>query len=346
MLFCAYCWVVNVEANYWMGGAVNFAGSPRNYLYHSYLHDCIDCQNNGNEYPIGVSSASTEVLIEDNIVTFGGKGMVGRAAAGNVVAFTYFDKTFYEQNGGIGDYWNDMSANASHYAGTNHFLFEQNSANNCDGDETHGNATYHTFLANWCFAYRSTFVDPSNSLTVNDCAGIGYGTGGSATPATPGPLRAAGPMAFNYWYAYLFNVLGQNGMQGCATGSFTYGAGTTFTNRVMWRTGWTGSEWSNGTDSYLDGVNGTYIFKNCNYDYVNTSQVDCASGYSHSQPNSLYLPGGASASAPSWWPNGSTTYPYPWIVSNSGTPVKTNSLSGAGLPAQARFNAGTPFNQP
>lgn len=341
--FCALCWVSNVEAAYWINGAVNLIGTARSYLFHSWFHDCIDCQNNGVEYPIGVSSASTENLIEDVIVTKGGKGMVGRAAVGNVVAYSYFDQSFYDQASLIGDYWNDMAANASHYAGTHHFLFEGNRSNNCDGDETHGNATYHTFFSNHCFAYRTPFTDPSNSLAVNDCGGIGYAA--SNAPQAPGPLRAAGPMAFNYWYAYVANVLGNSAMQSCATGTFVYGAGSTFGNRVMWRSGWTGSEWGTITDSNLDNVSGLYIFKNCNYDYVNTSAIDCATGYAHTFPNSLYLPS-SGASPPSWWPSGSTTYAYPPFVATSGSPIKTNSLGGSALPALARFNAGTPFTNP
>ncbi len=340
--FAAYGWVKNVEVNYWIGGAVNTWLSARIEITGSYMHNCIDCQNNGNEYPVGVSAASTEVLVDNNIITFGGKGMVGRAANSTVVAHNYVDKTFYETGAGIGDYWNDMSLNGSHYAGTHHFLFEGNWANNCDGDETHGNAIYHTFFRNNCTGARSAFVDPSNSLTVNDCAGIGYADPGN-TPNSPYPLRAAGPMAFNYWYAFAGNVLGFSGMQSCAGGSFIYNgiSGSTLTNRAMWISGWTGSEWP-GFDANLTGVSHTFIFRNGNYDYVNTGIVDFASGFSHAFPNSLYR-----STTPAYFGPGTTcTYPYPWIDSASGTPVKTSSCGGSGLPAKARYDAGTPFVQP
>ncbi len=344
--FCAYCWVRNVEVNYWIAGAVNFTYAVRSTVTGSYLHNCIDCQNNGAEYPIGISNASSEILLDNNIVTFGGKGMVGRAAGpGSVIAYNYVDKTFYMTGIGIGDYWNDMSLNCSHYGGAHHCLFEGNWANNCDGDETHGNAVYMTFFRNQCTGMRTTFVDPSSSQTVNDCGGIGFADPGN-TPQSPGPLRAAGPMAFNYWYAYAGNVLGQAGIQSCGGGAFTYGAnaaGAT-ANRIMWRSGWTGGEWGTVPDANL--VSGTpFIFRNGNYDYVNAAIVDFAVGFVHTFPNSLYLPS-AGASPPSWWPSGSTTYPFPWIDSISGTPVKSNSLSGSGLPAKARYDAGTPFVQP
>lgn len=341
--FCAYCWASNLETAYWIGGGVNFIASPRGYIYGSYIHDCIDCQNNGEEYPVGMSTASTECLLENNIITFGGKGMVGRAAAGCVVAYNYQDITFYEQAGGIGDYWNDMGLNCSHYAGTHGCLFEGNRGTNCDNDETHGSSSFHVYAFNQCVGMRTTFVDPSNSKTVNDCAGIGYNQSGAAN--APSPLRAAGPMALNYWNAFIGNVLGFSGIQSCSGGAFTYGGSTSLTNRMIWFSGWTGSEWSNVPDSNLDGSVARYLFKNCNYDYVTTSQTDCAVGYAHTFPNSLYLPS-SGASPPSWWPSGSTTYPFPWVVASGSPPIKTNSIGGPGLPAYARYLAGTPFNDP
>ncbi len=337
--FCAYCWVKNVEVNYWIGGAVNFSWSVRGQVTGSYLHDCIDCQNNGQEYPLGISVASTEILADNNIITFGGKGMVGRAANSAVIAYNYCDKTFYEQNGGIGDYWSDLCLNGSHYAGTHHFLFEGNWTTNMDGDETHGSSVYMTFFRNQSTAGRTTFVDPSNGKTVNDCAGIGFDQFGN--PASNSPLRAVGPQAFGYWYALAANVLGYSGMQSCASGPYIYGAGTSLGAPMMWKTGWVGFEWP-GNDTNLDGAVARFIFKNGNYDYVNNAIVDNAAGYDHTFPNSLYL-----SSTPSYFgPGASCTYTYPWIDSTSGTPVKTNSCAGSGLPAKARYDAGTPFVQP
>lgn len=175
-IFTSYGWVKSSEFNYWINGAVNVAWSARTLITGNYIHDCIDCQNNGVEYPIALDSASLEVLQEDNIIVQGGKGMVGRAATGAVIAYNYFDMSFYAASSAVGNYWNDMAANGSHYAGTHHFLFEGNYANNCDGDETHGNATYHTFFRNQCTGYRSAFTDKSNGLASDDCAGTGFAT--------------------------------------------------------------------------------------------------------------------------------------------------------------------------
>lgn len=332
-IFASYGWVKNVEANYWINGAVNVAWSARVWVTGNYLHDCIDCQNNGVEYPAALDSASLEVLLDDNIIIRGGKGMVGRAATGAVVAYNYFDMSFYMASSLIGDYWNDMAANGSHYAGTHHFLFEGNWANNCDGDETHGNAVYHTFFRNQCRGYRSAFTDPSNSKGVDDCAGTGWAGAGS-TAQSPGPLRAAGPMAFNYWYAFAFNVLGQSGMQSCAGGAFTYSAGTSGfnVNRVMWMSGWSAGEWGGNVDPNLVTASPIFLFRNGNFNYVN-STVDSTSGYASSGPNSLFL-----SSAPAYFSTGSGNT-WPWVTPGGATKVFT-------LPSKARYDAGTPFVQP
>ncbi len=339
--FCAYCWVKNVEVGGWIAGAVNLDYAVRAQVEFNYFHDADDPENNGAEYPIGISSASTESLVENNIVVRGGKGMVGRAANTAVVAYNYVDDTFY-MSSSIGDYWLDMDINGSHYAGTHHFLFEGNLGDNCDGDETHGNAIYHTFFRNQCTGIRATFTDPSNGKVVNDSINQAWGSGGVA--ATPGPQRAAGPMGWNYWYGYVGNVLGLSGVTtttrgwvySCAFvgGGPSVGQG----NACIWMSGWVGGE---GTQADPHLQNGAYIFRHGNYDYVNASIVDWAAGYSQALPSSFYL-----TAKPAFFSAGVCTYPWPWVTPNGSSPIQQNSCGGSGLPAKARFEAGTPFAQP
>src|SRR6185437_13491075 len=255
--------------------------------------------------------------------------------------YNYVDDTFYMASV-IGDYWQDMDLNGSHYAGTHSFLFEGNLGDNCDGDETHGNAIYHVFFRNHCTGNRATFVDPSNGLTVNDSTGTAHANPGNR-PTSSAPRRAAGPMAFNYWYGYVGNVLGLSGVTTAGNGwAYQCAFGATFrqTNKCIWMSGWVGAEWP-GPDRNLT-AGGTYIFRHGNYDYVNASINDWASGYSHTLPNSFYL-----SSEPAFFAAGaSCTYTWPWIDSTASPPVKANSCSGSGLPAKARWDAGTPFVQP
>ena len=343
--FCAGCYVYNVEVSTWIAGAVNCTYAARCDIESNYFHNGADLENNGNEYPIGISSATTECYVADNIILIGGKGMVGRAANSCVVAYNYMDDTMY-MGASIGDYWNDMDVNGSHYAGTHHFLFEGNWGDNCDSDETHGNAIYHTFFRNQCTGVRTTFTDPSISKTVNDTTGSCWGNAGVS--ATCAPQRAAGPMAFDYWFAFAGNVLGLSGVTTTANGWVYKGAfcggGTCsggFTqNKAIWMSGWVGGE-EPSTDPNLTTNTNPWVFRNGNYDYVNGSVVDNAGGYSQAFPNSLYT-----ASAPSFFSKGSCTYPWPWVTPSGSSKIQTNSCSGSGLPAQARWNNGTPFTQP
>jgi hypothetical protein len=104
--------------------------------------------------------------------------------------------------------------------------------------------------------------------------------------------------------------------------------------------GWNGGP--GGQDPYLGGAKGSYIFRHGDYDYVNASIADWTSGYSHTLPNSFYL-----SAAPAFFSAGaSCTYPWPWVTPTGSTPVQTNSCGGSGLPAKARYAAGTPFKQP
>ena len=104
-----------------------------------------------------------------------------------------------------------MGVNASHYSGPHHVLFEGNWGDNLDNDDTHGNSMYITFFRNQGTGLRTPFTDPSLNKAVNDYEGIGYACGDGAagcSPNPPGPLRAAGPMAYNYWFGFVGNVLG------------------------------------------------------------------------------------------------------------------------------------------
>ena len=279
--------------------------------------------------------------------------MVARAGgAGSVVSYSYVDDTMYDAESGIGDYWLDMGLNASHYSGPHHVLFEGNWGDNLDSDDTHGNAMYITFFRNQGSGLRTAFTDPSIGKAVNDYAGIGYACG--TTGATgcsqnaPGPLRATGPMAYNYWFGFVGNVLG-TAKETTAANGWTY-QGDWSTSRIWmlgWNAGLPGATGAGGQDPHLTGAAGSYIFRHGDYDYVNGSIADWTSGYSQTLPNSFYA-----SSQPSFFGASGThcTYPWPWVTPTASTPIQSPSGSGCaatdGLPAKARYAAGTPFVQP
>ena len=346
MEFCAYCWVKNVEVGDWYGGGINIERSVRSEFNSVYVHHCWNSVNNGGEYPIALDSASTEILVTNSITNFAGKGMVARAGgAGSVVSYNYQDDTMYDAESGIGDYWVDMGVNASHYSGPHHVLFEGNWGDNLDNDHTHGNSTYITFFRNQGTGLRSPFTDPSINKAVNDYAGVGYACGNGASTCSsnrPGPLRAAGPSAYNYWFGFVGNVLGTAKETTSANG-WTY-QGDWSVSR-MWMLGW--NDGPGGQDPHLTGAAGSYIFRHGDYDYVNGSIADWTSGYSHTLPNSFY-----SSAQPSFFGASGTkcTYPWPWVTPTGSIPIQAPSGSGCaatdGLPAKARWVAGTPFAQP
>ena len=339
MHFCAYCWVKNVEVGDWYGGGIDLRYSARSELNTVYVHHCWNSVNNGGEYPIAIDGASTEILITNSITNFAGKGMVARAGgAGSVVSYNYQDDTMYDSYSGIGDYWVDMGLNASHFSGPHHVLFEGNWGDNLDNDHTHGNSTYITFFRNQGTGLRTRFTDPSNSKSVDDSAGIGWACGGgNCRPNGPGPLRAAGPSAYNYWFAFVGNVLGLAGKTTAANGWSYQG---NWGGKRMWMLGW--NDGAGGEDPYLDGATASYIFRHGNYDYVHGAIADWAPGYSKTLPDSFYL-----SSKPSFFGAGaSCTYPWPWVTPTGTNPIQANGCGGSGLPAKARYDAGTPFAQP
>ncbi len=324
---------------------MNFDYSVRSQMDTTFVNNCGNSVNNGGEYPIGISYASTEIYVVNSITRECGKGMVGRTGAGSVVAYNYVDDTMYDSNSGIGDYWVDMGVNGSHYAGTHHMLFEGNWGDNLDNDDTHGNAVYHTYFRNWGTALRTPFTDPSINKMVDDATGTAYACGTSGPSGCslngPGPLRAVGPMMHDYWFAYVGNVLGTAGTTTTANG-WIY-SGTFNNNHTIWLPGWN-SDANNPTksDPNLTASSGAFIFKHGNYDYVNGKVADWTSGYSQTLPNSFYLSG-----EPAFFGAGaSCAYAWPWVTPTGSSQIQTNSCGGSGLPAKARFVAGTPFTQP
>ncbi len=278
---CAYCWIKNTEVGYWYGGGIEIAYSARSELNNVYVHHAAYSVNNGGEYPIALDSTSTEILITNSITNFGGKGNVSPEPEAQVRLFTiysYVDDTMYDAQSGIGDYWVDMGLNASHYSGPHHVLFEGNSADNMDNDHTHGNSMYMTFFRNQEHRIEDALHRPSNGDAVNDATGLGFGVG-QPYPTAPGPLRVAGPSAYNYWFAFVGNVLGVSGVTTTANGWSYQGD---WTGKRIFMLGW--NDGPGGQDPHLDGVSGSYVFRHGNYDYVTSSaQWDASTWVAGSQ---------------------------------------------------------------
>jgi len=337
--YCAYCWLKNVESYGWTAGAVEMVSDARVEINNVYGYDCYSSVNSGAEYVFDFMGGSTEIGIFNSISRTGGKNMTSRGAGGgSVVAYNYMDDLWYDAESGIGNTWIDESLNSTHFPGTHHTLFEGNQGVNLDGDDTHGSgANYMTFFRNWSTGYRTPFTDPEGNA-VNDFVGD-----------VTAPLRTTGPQPYNYWYAFVGNVLGGtlNNVIG-GTPESTTANGWTY---CMIYNGATkgiimpGSDGSN-VDANLACTNPSpYKLLDGNFDYVNNAVV--WKNGSHALPNSLYL-----KYAPPYFSAGAAcTYPWPWVTPTGGSQLLTASGSGpctsySGLPAKARWDAGTLLSQP
>ena len=119
----AYSWMRNVENTVWLGEGVAINNSFRVEVRDSYIHDAAWPNPGGGGYALSFADASSEVLIENNIVMKANKMMVARSSgAGSVVGYNYTDDGYigYDHN------WVEVGINGSHMVGPHHMLFEGN----------------------------------------------------------------------------------------------------------------------------------------------------------------------------------------------------------------------------
>jgi len=318
----AYCWVKNVESTLWLGDGFDLNYAFRVQLEGVYVHNAVWPVNGGGGYAISMAWGSSENLIENSISVLANKVMVARSSgAGSVVAYNYIDDGYI--NGS--DDWVEIGLNGSHMVGSHHMLFEGNYSFNTDSDQTHGNAIYHTYFRNNFSGFRRPF-------TALDGTAIDDATN---TPAGVGPLRAAGAHAYAYWMSYIGNVLGTPGlMSGWVYNAI--GSLNNIPNQGIWMLGYMDIT-PQGYDPHVAAT----AFQDGNYDYVTNSVVWAATDNAHTLPNSLYL-----TQTPAFF-NAGSGYAWPWVVP-TGSPQILTGCGGkcSGLPAKARYDAGTPFAQP
>ena len=314
----AYCWARNVEDTLWLNEGIAVDFSFRVQLEEFYVHNAAWPVNGGGGYAISLSQGSSEALIENGISLLANKVMVARSSgAGSVVAYNYMDDGYINGQ----DRWIEVGVNGSHMVGSHHILFEGNYSFNTDSDQTHGNSIYHTYFRNYFSGYRKPFTALDGRF-VDDAAGC------------CGPLRAASAHAYAYWFSFLGNVLGTPGQTGWVYDAI--GGHNRMLGRGIWMLGWMDIS----PQGYDPNVAATAI-RDGNYDYVTNKVAWAASDAAHTLPNSLYL-----TRKPDFF-NAGSGYAWPW-VSPTGSPPVLAGCGGkcSGLPAKARYDAGTPFREP
>ena len=301
-----YSWAKNIEVTEWYGEGVNMDNSFRNELRDSYIHDAAWAEPGGSGYAISISNASSEVLVENNIVLKANKVMVVRSSgAGSVIGYNYMDDGYISTD----ESWIEVGLNASHMVGSHMVLFEGNQSFNIDSDETHGNSTYLLFFRNLTTSVRSSFKSDYTGNTIDDLNDV---------PGNNTPKRAIGALRYSYWMTYVGNVLGEQGVTTAANGYVDDNSTTNWTPSI-WLLGW--NDLANNT---VDPNVAATAVRDGNWDWVLGKQT-WLTGAQAALPDSLYL-----KSKPAFFGANS----WPWVDPTTGTTYT--------LPAKARYDAGTP----
>jgi hypothetical protein len=309
-------WLKHVEGDDMYGSCVFMTYAYRSEVRDSYFHDAHVFQNGGFAYGIDVTQSSSDNLIENNIAVRFNKVMNMRSAGGgNVVAYNYTD------DGGIYNYpqWVETGLQASHYPCTQHVLFEGNYSFNADGDSTEGNAIYLVFFRNHLSCARRLSYDASDLATMQSLHPASGGSYGDADN-----VRCAGAMRSHWWYSFIGNVLGRQGVSYAGWLTDDRAAGKHL-ETAIWHLG----TWDQDYVLLDTKVPGTMI-RDGNFDYKSGTQTWYGLGDAGSTaatlPSSLYL-----GAKPAFF--GSN--PWPWVTPEGTTKTFT-------LPAKARYDAGTP----
>ncbi len=339
----ANSWGYRVECTVWLGhGCVQINGSFRVQLEQFYVHDGAWPEPGGGGYAIALCCSSSEILIENGIALRANKVIVSfQSGAGSVTAYNYMDQAFICCNSHHpatgSDGWIENGLNNSHYAGSHHMLFEGNSTHQMGEDQTHGNSIYNTYFRNHSTGYRlPSWINAFDGATINDPTNSPRGR--------PGPLSPAETQLYTYWESFIGNVLGYSGYSTGAKG-WVYenatGGPAIFVLGVGYASGNNGPDPKAGFDT--NGQGGTTIAHG-NYDYLGNAARWDPNFSDHNLPSSLFLP-----SKPAFFKAGSG-YPWPWVTPTGSSPIQSgpSGCGGrcSGLPAKARYDAGTPFTQP
>jgi hypothetical protein len=263
----AYCWARNIEsdgrhvdANHGMTGIhIQLLHAFRCEIRDSYFHHANSINAGGGAYGIGVSTSSSNNLVENNIAVHLNKPLVMiNSGGGNVIAYNYVDNAYSVGAPG----WQENAIDGNHECFSHSDLFEGNWTTNIGSDTTHGNAGWHVFYRN-------------------------YATGRNSAPPAPdsGNIRAAGVDAWSREHTYVGNVYagwvanGQQPVYQCTAN------GSCMLAEAIYRVG------ANAA-SYNDFDNGTalaHLFVNGNFDPVNNAVVWDPTLTRRDLPPSLYL---------------------------------------------------------
>ena len=338
-------WAYRVECTIWQGqGCLQVNGSLRVQLEQFYVHDAAWPEPGGGGYAIALCCGSSEILTENGISLRANKIFVSfQSGAGSVTAYNYMDQAFIccnssnPANGSDG--WIENGLNDSHYPGSHHMLFEGNFTHQMGEDDTHGNSIYNTFFRNTSTGYRiPSWVNAFDGATINDLTGSPLGKAGPLTPAET--------QLYTYWETFMANVLGYPEYSTRENG-WVYADTNSRGGPAIFELGQGQVSGNNGPDPKAgfetNGRGGTTVAHG-NYDYLNNAVTWDPNYPDHNLPNSFFL-----TSKPKFF-NAGSGYAWPWVTPSGPFPIESGPAGCggicSGLPAKARYEAGTPFTQP
>jgi hypothetical protein len=294
-----YSWVTHVESQWSVGASIRLYKSFRCVVRDSYFHETKDPNPGGAGYGIDVSMGSADNLVENNISWAFNKVVLMRASGGgNVIAYNYMEDGYGAGYKSIPE----IGLNASHMTTPHYELFEGNESWQLGSDARWGNSIYITFFRNHATGLRRN---------------VGGVLGLSDTIAR----RAVTISARHYWYTFIGNVLGYQGMTPAPFSSFTYEDTYPYSSTVvpMWRFGVPDSIGTADIKT-TDPQSAATALRDGNFDYVTKSVKWDRTP--QPIPDSLYL-----TSKPAFFGN----CQWPWVDPIGATKLYT-------LPARARFD--------
>ena len=248
----AHCWLRDIESTFWVGHGVRVHESFRCTVRDSYIHDGGHPYPGGSGYNLSLTTGSSDILVENNVLIGTNKVIVANSAgAGSVVAYNYTDNNLAAN----APAWVEVGINGSHMVGGHHILFEGNQSHNYDSDDTHGNALCMTIFRNHLVGRQRDVTGTQN-------------------------MRCAGLMFGSWWHAFIGNVLGEDGrMAGWLYDVWNAQNGV----GSIYKFGYTPKNWTQGADPKVLST----VLRDGNFDYLtNAVAWDRAP---QDLPDSLYL---------------------------------------------------------
>ena len=314
----SYCWIDGLEVDGNPGtqniGTYDRPGGISGHsieLFHayrcevrgSYIHHSRHIGQGGGSYLVALGGYTSESLIEDNIIVFGNKPVVGNMmGGGNVIAYNYVDNARTDSAT-----WQEGAIDLNHLSFSHNALVEGNWTSNMGADTTHGNSGWHVFHRNYATGQNSAPI---------------YGSYPYMSGAPDSTFRrAVGVDGYTRETTFIGNVL-QAG-DGGGVYQIDHSAGPRIDEAAVWRIG---GGVDGGGDNLDDGTTLSLLYRHGNWDSVTNGVVWDPANAQRQLPDSLYL-----TSKPAFF--GSN--PWPWV-----NPLGTTASERVGtLPAKARYDA-------